>query len=635
MNLKKYSIVILFLLSGLPGFVQNVPGFFFWDNADVQSIRSSASADWGEEIVADFRNTIQNRSKFSLDVPRQEGSYLHEYFCPVHSNLLLFDWDSPNAHYCENCRKYLDDNPRYNRAWIAIAHTKNMDYLLANMYMYVITDSVKYAENARLMLKEYALIYPSLREHNRERFIVDNYSARLFSQSLDEAVWAIDAARVYHSIKPFLEQKDKSFIEANLLKPCTDMLLQKKDKGNWQAWHNGAIVSLGVALENDSIINVAIDGPEHGYNALLKNNVYADGWWNEGSVVYHFYPLKAIIQTAEAARCRGKNLYNEQLYAMFMSPVKFAYSDLSFPSQNDGWYGTALSAYTDLYEIVAKRFNDEQFRNLLSLVYVHEKRKAPEALLNGDGLASSSEKLNRYSSNFPNFGVAMLRSNNKTVAFKYGPHGGVHGHFDKLSISIHDGEEEILPDLGTTAYSLPVYREWYRNTFAHNTITVDAKNQQQTCGELLRFKYSKSGGKAVATSSQAYTGVKMLRWLKLRKNTLKDIFVCKSDSLHTYDYVLISNSPVSFKNMSDTVLVEYKSLENTQYFHSGKKMCVKLGNANVQLKVNARAQVQVFTSVAPGIPPAKEVKSMQPCYPVIIRTQSGNLRIRSKWEFMD
>lgn len=53
----------------------------------------------------------------------------------------------------------------------------------------------------------------------------------------------------------------------------------------------------------------------------------------------------------------------------------------------------------------------------------------------------------------------------------------MHGHPDKLSISIHDGRKEILPDLGTTAYGVPDCYAWYQKTISHNTVTVDRKNQ--------------------------------------------------------------------------------------------------------------------------------------------------------------
>lgn len=76
-------------------------------------------------------------------------------------------------------------------------------------------------------------------------------------------------------------------------------------------------------------------------------------------------------------------------------------------------------------------------------------------------------------------GVGVLRSRNKTVVLKAGPSGGLHGHPDKLSISIHDGETEILPDLGTTAYGVPDCYAWYQKTISHNTVTVDKKIRKQ------------------------------------------------------------------------------------------------------------------------------------------------------------
>ncbi len=634
MNLKKYTIIVLLLFTWCQGFMQNGPGFFFFDDSDIQTIKESASKEWGKAIVSGFRTTIHNRRMFSLDVARQEGSYLHEYFCPLHNNQLRFDWNSPNAHYCEKCRNHRDDDPRNNRAWIAIAHSKNREYLLANMYMYIITDSKMYAENIELMLKEYATVYPDLREHNRERFVADNYSGRLFAQSLDEAVWAIDVTRVYQSVKFFLDQKDKDYIENNLLKPCVAMLLRKHDKGNWQAWHNGAIASLGVALENDSIIEVAINHPEYGYHTLLKNNVYPDGWWDEGSVIYHFYPLEAIVRTAEALRCRQINLYNEQLYAMFRSPIQLAYSDLSFPSHNDGWYGASLSAYSKMYEIVAKRFDDKQFKDLLPLLYVHKERIAAEALLNGTELSFLREELNRESVKFPDLGVVVLRDQKKTVVFKYGPHGGGHGHFDKLSISIHNGEKEILPDLGTPAYSLPVYSEWYRNTFAHNTVTVDGKSQQPTRGKLLRFRNSKSGGKAVATTNDAYPDVKMRRKVKLKGDQIDDYFSCKSKDSHTFDYVLLFNEkPVLPEGDSDTTQVEYKSIKNVQRRHLKKPILLSLDVANVEIIINnGNIYYEMITGVAPGIPASLSNEMGKHSFPVIIRTEGDETQIHVRWK---
>lgn len=66
----------------------------------------------------------------------------------------------------------------------------------------------------------------------------------------------------------------------------------------------------------------------------------------EGSPTYHYYPLRAMMLSAEALRCRNINLYDRKLLDMLASPAQGVYADLSFPAHNDGWYGESLLAQT-------------------------------------------------------------------------------------------------------------------------------------------------------------------------------------------------------------------------------------------------------------------------------------------------
>lgn len=141
------------------------------------------------------------------------------------------------------------------------------------------------------------------------------------------------------------------------------------------------------------------------------------------------------------------------------------YSDLMFPSQNDGWYGTTLLEQAGLYEIVALRTGNQKIIDVLAACYEKIERKSPDALINGMELKSHASGVSLSSHLFPDLGVGVLRSKNKTIVLKNGPSGGVHGHPDKLSISIHDGRREILPDLGTTAYGVPDCYAWYRKQY--------------------------------------------------------------------------------------------------------------------------------------------------------------------------
>lgn len=50
-------------------------------------------------------------------------------------------------------------------------------------------------------------------------------------------------------------------------------------------WHNSGLAALGIALENDSIVNVAINKDKYGYHYLIEKHKNNDGWINEGSPI--------------------------------------------------------------------------------------------------------------------------------------------------------------------------------------------------------------------------------------------------------------------------------------------------------------------------------------------------------------
>jgi hypothetical protein len=56
----------------------------------------------------------------------------------------------------------------------------------------------------------------------------------------------------------------------------------------------------------------------------------------------------------------------------------------------------------------------------------------------------------------PNAGVATLRvrGSDHTLALKFGPHGGGHGHFDKLTFISYANGKHLAVDPGTQAYGL-------------------------------------------------------------------------------------------------------------------------------------------------------------------------------------
>ncbi|MBV9401771.1 MAG: alginate lyase family protein [Bryobacterales bacterium] len=94
---------------------------------------------------------------------------------------------------------------------------------------------------------------------------------------------------------------------------------------------------------------------------------------------------------------------------------------------------------------------------------------------------------------FPNGGYAVQRSEHDHLVFDFGGLGmlnGGHAHADSLSITLFSRGRELLVDPGTYVYNCaPQWREYFRSTAAHNTVTIDGLNQAETSGT---FRWSSS-----------------------------------------------------------------------------------------------------------------------------------------------
>ncbi len=80
-------------------------------------------------------------------------------------------------------------------------------------------------------------------------------------------------------------------------------------------------------------------------------------------------------------------------------------------------------------------------------------------------------------------GFSILRGRNQErLLFDHGELGMApcyaHGHADALSVQLEIGRQEILIDPGTFSYTgHPDWRQYFRSTRAHNTVTVDGRDQ--------------------------------------------------------------------------------------------------------------------------------------------------------------
>ncbi len=231
----------------------------------------------------------------------------------------------------------------------------------------------------------------------------------------------------------------------------------------------------------------------------IERQVFADGGYFEQSISYHRYTVDFYLQFVILCRendiavpARVLNVLEKMLEFM-MSLTK---PDGTVPMLGDADGGRALMSgglrpddYRDSLTAgavlfnrpdmkqVAGKFNEFAFW-LLGKNGWKEYEKLPET-----GFKNESMSL-------PGSGYCLMRGIQKNsdnyLLFDCGQQGAGtcgHGHADALSIEVYAFGKTQLPDTGTYTYNGPdEWRNYFRGTSAHNTVTVDESNQSMITG---------------------------------------------------------------------------------------------------------------------------------------------------------
>ncbi|MFP7298123.1 heparinase II/III family protein [Neobacillus niacini] len=525
------------------------------------SMESHPNAFVGADEVERAKNRVQNvewaksywsKVKAEADkwltsdaaVPREGGGHPTWYLCEDGS-ALTYDSTKPFQHYCASEDKIYTGSS-YDAAWRYYRHDELVRALKSLATAYSLSDELVYAKKAKDILLSYAEVYPN--------YPVQARGGRMYWQTLDEAVSMIDVSHAYDLIHDsgVLTNQEKANIELNFLKPSAHAISEyDMGRSNWQAWHIAAIGMIGFVLGDQELIDFAINS-EHGFEYLMKESVLRDGFWWEGTIAYHMYALTPLNILAEGAKRWGHDLYaNENLRKMFDVPLSYAYPNLTVPANNDGGqYGSTLIGPVSPkgfyeYEAAYSHYKKTEYAWLLKQKYGSNniKREGDFALFKGVDEIPDVDTPKIESRNFDGVGHAILRSGGTSdqnyLLMDYGPHGGSHGHPDKLHIDLFGKGHLLAPDFGTPSYGHPAYLSWYKQTISHNTVVVNGASQKQSEGELDTFINSPNLKIISAQADQAYDGVEYKRTLILEDEYAIDWFTLSdSEKEHQYDYLL-------------------------------------------------------------------------------------------------
>jgi hypothetical protein len=222
---------------------------------------------------------------------------------------------------------------------------------------------------------------------------------------------------------------------------------------------------------------------------------------------------------------------------MYTLPIAYAMADGSLPRFGDDVNSRVSTAQRYL------EFAHHAYRDPAMLPYLSSRPNWTTVLL-GRTIPDTPKAPPALKSHvFTGAGHAILRTQGKaglTGAFTFGPYGGFHGHFDKLSFVFFGYGQELGVDPGrarSQAYRLPIHRKWYKATIAHNTVLVDRASQQPAAGKLECFAANERYAAAAASCTAAYPGVEHRRFLCMTPSYLLVYDELSAERERRYDWI--------------------------------------------------------------------------------------------------
>ena len=472
------------------------------------------------------------------DFPDRGGQWWHWYTCKKCGARLKTK--SPTEHACPDCGEVYSGWP-YDDVVLDRLHNALAGAIRDLGLMYVFTGKDAYAAKAREILMGYAeryLNYPLHNIHGEPK----RGGGHVGPQSLDESTWLIPVAQGFDCVYDTLSEGDIKFIAEKMLLPAAELIHDHQwGIHNICCWHDSAYGLVGLTLANEQLAGDAISGPK-GFRAQIEEGVTDDGFWYESAWGYHFYTMMALQPLAIAARNVGIDLYTERYKSMYDAPLAFMGPGGVLPAFNDS--GTAnVLGYGAMYEVAYARWGDP--RHLLPIMRTG--RKSLETLLFGAKLGEA-EEFELGSRVFPAAGYVILRSGEvgagaerhlpeNYLAFDYGPHGGGHGHPDKLGFVLYGKRALLAEDPGCIAYGNPAHGGWFRQTVSHSTVVVNGESQKPCTGTLQFAAFGDDISLCSARADDAYPGVKLRRTLALIGDRVIDVFLCEAEEEATFDWV--------------------------------------------------------------------------------------------------
>jgi oligo-alginate lyase len=465
-------------------------------------------------------------------------------------------------------------------------HKQNYVEMQLAGFLYQVTGDRRCAAFVKDMLLQYAELYPKLGPHPAGK---GPAAGRLFWQTLNEAVWLVNASQAYDCVYEALTVDERTRIEASVLRPMAKFLSEDRvaefDRiHNHGTWAATAVGIVGYAMGDDTLVQKALRGSKRdgsaGYLRQLDELFSPDGYYVEGPY-YARYALMPFLLFAEVID------HNDPTVNVFGRRSDLLRRAVYAVIQQTSPTGTFIPFNDALKD---KDIRSEEVVLAVDLVYARYPRDP--ALLSiarrqdGVSLDASGLEMAKALASTPNppvfpfasvefrdgpkgesGGVGILRTGTardaSLVLLKYTAFGMEHGHYDKLGLIYYDQGREIVADYGSARFLNVEQKDggrylrengsFAKQTIAHNTVTVDERSNyggsyakaEHEHSERQFFDASDPNFQVMsAVDRTAYPGVAMQRTIatirdpRLLFPVVVDVFRLTSATAHRYDYPL-------------------------------------------------------------------------------------------------
>ncbi len=512
-------------------------------------------------------------------------------------------------HQCPKCGTAYS-GPPYDDVIFSRQHSRNLQQMLTAAWAYTISGDKRFAEYAGKILLGYAERYDRYPYHSASQDTKSRSGGRLFEQTLNEASSmatqigpAYDLIHDSDALSPASHQKIR---EGLLLPMLRNIDKNKTGKNNWQTWHNAAMIWGGALVKDPGWVQKAISDPQNGFQYQMGISVSKEGMWYENSWGYHFYALHALINTAETARRLDIDLWSDgRLKRMFTLPVHYTMADGMLPRFGDDT-GSSVRSVARSFEPAYHAYKDHGILSLLS------PKPTFESILFGRQTDIRADPPALKSMVFEDAGHAILRAGGEaglTAAMTFGPYGGFHGHYDKLSFVLFGFGRELGVDPGrarSQAYRLPIHSNWYKATISHNAVLVDGRSQQPATGKLLRFQQGDGYTAVAAGCDDAYPGVRHIRRLIMTDTYLLVLDQLRSDTEHRFDWLyhnrgrqVVCETADSSADVTDYPGGEY--IQNARQGATGDPICARFDDTETTTHVTMAAEQETTVTIGEGV----------------------------------